>query len=151
LRLIEYPVYVIDVRLQTWLPGRAVRIGLLLGLVLLVTAHLVGSVHTASFGGPHLAAASAEGDQPETGDVDHGINPHPGHEHKADGHIDHAADRPRDAIDGTVIGPRHDAPDAAPPATARTEAAQAAWARPPDDFPTPDGRATLALHCVLRQ
>ncbi|MCN9244083.1 hypothetical protein NGF19_25440 [Streptomyces sp. RY43-2] len=141
----------IGVRLQTWPPGRAGRIGLLLGLVMLVTAHLAGSIHAASFGGPHSASADVDRSRPATADADHGFNPAPGHDHKADGHIDHAVDRPRDTVDGAVSEPGHDTPDTAPPTTARAEAAHAAWTLPPRLFPVPDGRATLALHCVLRQ
>ncbi|MFE4413880.1 hypothetical protein [Streptomyces sp. NPDC056821] len=124
------------------------RIGLLLGLVLLVTAHLAGTVHASSFGRPHLNVAVVDCSQLETDDADHGSNPAPGHDRKADGHIDHAADRPRDTVGDTVIGP---GPDVAVPDTARAEAAHAAWAQLPDVPPVPDGRATLALHCVLRQ
>jgi hypothetical protein len=122
----------------------SVRVGLFLGLALLVTAHLAGTVHASTFAGSHLTIDEV---QVHTG---HGPHPDPGHEHKADGHIDHAADRPRDVGDGTSIAPGHDELSSAPSTAAEAGAAHAARPRP-SDVSLPDGRSTLALHCVWRQ
>ncbi|NGO14563.1 hypothetical protein G5C60_44970 [Streptomyces sp. HC44] len=132
--------------------GRSGRIGLLLGLVLLVTAHLAGVVHGASFSGPHVstvaAAWAAHGEHhEEKGDA---VTPSPGHEHGADDHLDHAADRPRADLDDAVAELSHDGlpnrPGTADPAAGR------AAGRPPWDVPDPPGgRSALSLHCVWRQ
>ncbi|MFD1658407.1 hypothetical protein ACFSL4_09330 [Streptomyces caeni] len=131
-------------------PGRPGRTGLLLGLVVLITAHLAGAVHSSSFTGLPMTAVVA-GCSGAGGDTDHGLTSVPGHDHKADGHIDHAADRPRDAVHGAVAG-SGDEPPAAPSPTAGPGEAYAARARPPDTLlPVPHGSGTFALHCVWRQ
>ena len=76
----------------------------------------------------------------------------PGHEHKADGHVDHAVDRPRAASGDAVAGPERFAPSpawalAAPvlPAGAGARCGADGVAR------APDGASPLALNCVRRQ
>lgn len=136
--------------MRTRPPGRAGRAGLLLGLVLLITAHLAGAVHAPSSTGLHMALVLA-GHSTAEADTDHGSTSTPGDDHQADGHIDHAADRPRDAVHGRAAGSGDDAPAAAPPATTGAAETHAARSHPPDVPPVPHGPGTFALHCVWRQ
>jgi hypothetical protein len=149
--LIEYGVQVIRLQIGAKTAGRSGRVGLPLGLVVLIAAHLAGAVHGSSFAGPHLSvtavACSQGGAEAESGT----LAPSPGHEHKADGHIDHAADRPRAAVDDTADEPDHDGIPLIPPAAPGSPAGHAAWQRPPGVPRSPDGRSTLTLHCVWRQ
>lgn len=132
--------------------GRPGWLGLVLGLVVLITAHLAGTVHSSLFEGPHVSTVAAVCAHHGT-DGDGRFAPHPGHDHEADTHIDHAADRPRPvSADDTVLEPGFDglAPIAAvggdggaaprdPPA-AVTGSSYSSY-----------GRSTLVLHCVWRQ
>ncbi|MDX3695658.1 hypothetical protein PV726_36125 [Streptomyces europaeiscabiei] len=76
--------------------GSAGRVGLLLGLVVILAAHLAGTVHGAAFEGPHLDMVVAVAHHDAYDDRGGHPSPHPehDHEHEADGHADHAADRP---------------------------------------------------------
>ncbi|PWI12297.1 hypothetical protein DIZ27_01510 [Streptomyces sp. NWU339] len=150
-------------RIGTGIPGRAGHVGPLLGLVLLIVAHLAGTVHGSSYDGPHLAVGieAAASTHPEAG-IGHGRGPvlghdhesddhAPAHHHEADDHIEHAADRPRASADATVVlGSGHSGADVAPPPVAGATAAYAAWAGPPQAARASDSRGTLALHCVWR-
>ncbi|WP_326718444.1 MULTISPECIES: hypothetical protein [unclassified Streptomyces] len=147
----------IEVRIGTRAAGRPGCVGLVLGLVVLITVHLTSAVHGSSFEGPHVDAVTATCAQQSAGD-DGRIAPPPGHDHKADGHIDHAADRPRTVSAGdTVLEPGSDGP--APISAIGTGGAAP---RDPPGVTTspygrstlttsPYGRSTLALHCVWRQ
>ncbi|MEV8547802.1 hypothetical protein [Streptomyces sp. NPDC051572] len=130
--------------------GRSCRVGLLLGLVVLIAAHLAGSVHGSSFAGPYMSIAATTCHHHADA---HGgtMAPSPGHDHRADGHIDHAADRPRAAADDTAAGPDHDALSPLPPAPPGSPAGQIALHRPSGVSRPPGGPSTLALHCVWRQ
>lgn len=145
--------------------GRPGRVGLLLGLVMLIVAHLSGTGHGASFTGPHVSAAVEvfshhdHHDHHEDADDgtlapslghDHPGHDHPGHDHKGDGH-DHAADRPRAAVDDTVAEAEQDGLSPILPAAPGSSAGPAAWHRPPGVARSRDGPSTLALHCVWRQ
>lgn len=129
-------------------PGRA---GFLLGLVLLITAHLSGAVHASSFTGPLVTVEAAASAQPPAGcDRDHDETP--GHEHRAGDHIDHAADRPRTSVDETVVESAHADPAVSPPDSADTTLMPAVRDRPPSAVAcAADGRGALTLHCVWRQ
>ncbi|MFF8881322.1 hypothetical protein [Streptomyces flaveolus] len=129
--------------------ARPGRIGLLLGLVLLVTAHLAGAVHMSSFAGPHVAVEVTTCSQPEADDG-HGLGPAPGHHHHADAHIDHTVDRPRTAADDGIAGPCVGGPGEGLPSAADTAPAPADQERPGAAAGTADGHGTLALHCVWR-
>ncbi|MGW3497964.1 hypothetical protein [Streptomyces sp. NPDC001020] len=140
--------------LRGWASRRgcvAVRVGLLLGLVVFVTAHLAGTVHCSAFAGPHVGGI-VDCSQLDADDDRDGPARPPGHEHKADGHSDHVVDRPRAACDDAVAEPDHDVPSPVPVAAAvgplarpGTRCGAAGTAR------APDGPSTLALHCVRRQ
>ncbi|WP_330308433.1 MULTISPECIES: hypothetical protein [unclassified Streptomyces] len=131
--------------------GRSGRVGLLLGLVVLIATHLAGAVHGASFGGPHMSIVATA--CPHRDADSHGgtMAPSPGHEHRTDGHIDHAADRPRAAADDAAADPDRDALSPIPSETPGSVAGQVAWRRPPGVSRAPDGSSTLAFHCVWRQ
>ncbi|WP_069758166.1 hypothetical protein [Streptomyces sp. LUP47B] len=131
--------------------GHPRRAGLLLGLVLLTVAHLVGAVHGSAFEGPHLNAVAdvAPVGVQETADSGR-FTPHPGHHHHWDGHIDHAADRPRTASPDDTVPPS--VPDGLALPQARVGTGGAAPRDPPGtNSPSPYGRSALALHCVWRQ
>ncbi|MFH7338924.1 hypothetical protein [Streptomyces sp. KHY 26] len=124
------------------------RVGLLLGLVVLITAHLAGTVHSSAFTGPHVGGL-ADRFEISAHDSQDGPGPPPGHEHEMDGHTDHAVDRPRAAADDAVGKPEHDA-SALVPAAAPCPAGPAI--RCPNGIArAPDGPSTLTLHCVRRQ
>jgi hypothetical protein len=137
---------VIGVRIGTRVAGRPGRVGLVLGLVLLITTHLAGAVHGSSFEGPHVdvVAATCAQHSPDDGR----FAPHPGHDHEADAHIDHAADRPRTvSADDTVLEPGSDGMAPIP----AIGTGGAAPRDPPTVTGSSYGRSTLVLHCVWRQ
>ncbi|MGW1157490.1 hypothetical protein ACWD5Q_27350 [Streptomyces sp. NPDC002513] len=135
------------VRRASMRPG---RVGFFLGLVLLITAHLAGAVHASSFAGPHVAVEVAASARPPA-DTGHEGEPSPAHQHRAGDHIDHAADRPRTAVDTTVADPGHADPAGSPSATADATPTPAVRGRPSGTAaPTTDAPDTLALHCVWR-
>ncbi|MDN3260238.1 hypothetical protein QWJ26_10535 [Streptomyces sp. CSDS2] len=130
--------------------GRSRRAALLIGLVLVIAAHLTGSVHACSFAGSGPSAVAA-GEVAQPADTADGANPTgpPRHRHTADGHLDHTADRPRAALDDTGLdGGQH------PPALSavpRGRPTHPGWRRPSG---VPRDRAngpSLATVCVLRQ
>ncbi|MFF4509328.1 hypothetical protein [Streptomyces sp. NPDC001401] len=128
------------------------RVGPLLALVVLITLHLAGSVHGASFEGPHLSLTVTERAQHDAGeDLGEPLPGCPTHHHHADGHIDHAADRPRTtSVDGIgpASGPHGLAPiPAVAPSFVRTEGSR----DPPRTHRSPYGRFALVLRCVWRQ
>ncbi|GHE12762.1 hypothetical protein GCM10010339_77440 [Streptomyces alanosinicus] len=126
------------------------RVGLFLGLVLLVTAHLTGAVHAASFAGSHLTVeVTARAQLPA--DAGHEDEPAPAHQHRAGDHIDHAADRPRTAADETVTEPGHTDPADGPSGPAGVIPLPGVRCRPSaTPVSTGDAPGTLALHCVWR-
>ncbi|MZE80609.1 hypothetical protein [Streptomyces xinghaiensis] len=156
------------------------RMGLLLGLVVLIAAHLAGHVHGPGFTGSrgqvgasscaHLTAwGSGTPPEPEHGDGqdhehDHGSHHDHGSDHDqdqdhADGHVDHAVDRPR------AVAPPHAvtawSPDVSgmspyPSWLPAADAQQAPFSGSALEGSrggprAPDGRSALALHCVWRQ
>ncbi|WP_051370653.1 hypothetical protein [Streptomyces sp. 142MFCol3.1] len=136
----------IGVRVRTRTSG-AGRLWLLLGVVLIVVAHLAGAVHGAALAGTHTAfpvISHADGAE-YTAD---GIKPSPGHDHTADGHVDHVADRPRTGEIGP--GPGHDGPDTPPATAVAPGAAHAPGGGPPRPLAAADRRGIRALHCVWR-
>ncbi|MGW5677725.1 hypothetical protein ACWEV4_22005 [Streptomyces sp. NPDC003860] len=120
-------------------PGRLV---LLVGLVVLVVAHLAGAVHRSGTTGPHLVVAAAPCHHEAAGAFA------PGHEGDDGGeHIDHGVDRPRaqdaDApAQGAMEQPQSDA------ALDRVVHCGPCRAAPSEAV---DGRTRLVRHCVLRQ
>ncbi|MBX7555250.1 hypothetical protein K1Y78_46955 [Streptomyces sp. tea 10] len=128
--------------------GRSGHVGLLLGLVVIIVVHLSGTVHGASFEGPHLDAVEAVGAHHGASDA-----PTPEHDHKAGGHIDHAADRPRSvSADDIVLEPGAGGLALIPVgATGPFGTGATAPGDPPGSKGCPDGRYTLALHCIWRQ
>ncbi|MFF7093106.1 hypothetical protein ACFY9A_12010 [Streptomyces rubradiris] len=130
--------------------GRSRRAALLIGLVLVIAAHLAGSVHACSFAGtvPSAMAAPEATHPADTADGTAPTGP-PRHRHTADGHLDHTADRPRAALDDTGLdGDQH---PPAPPTVPRGRAAHPGWRSPPG---VPRDRAngpSLATVRVLRQ
>ncbi|MGW2722664.1 hypothetical protein [Streptomyces sp. NPDC001492] len=131
--------------------GRSRRAGLLIGLIVVIAAHLTGSAHACSFAGADVSAvathevrqAADEGDDPGS------TTPLPGPHHAADGHVDHAADRPR--ADFAVAGPGGDAAGPPLPAVSRGHFVHAGWRSPPGVSRSCDSGSALALLCVLRQ
>ncbi|MEV6594147.1 hypothetical protein [Streptomyces acidicola] len=127
---------------------RPSRVVLFLGLVFLITAHLAGAVHAASFAGPHVTVEVATTAHP-LHDTWHASDPAPAHQHRAGDHIDHAADRPRTAAAETIAAPGHADPADSPSGSVDATPMPAVWCRPSDTAaPTTDSPGTLALHCV---
>ena len=145
----------IGLRFRARAAGRSGRIGLLLGLVVIVAAHLTGTVHGSPFEGSPVSAVVTVGAQHR---ADGGpLAPAPWHEPKAEGHADHTADRPRTvSVGDTVLGPGLDPgfdelalvpADAPVPVGAR-----GAQEVPPGlKGPSPYGRSALVMHGVRRQ
>ncbi len=125
------------------------RVGLLLALVLLVTAHLAGSVHASSFAAPHVPVEVAVSAQAPVV-ADHKGEPVPAHQHGAMGHIDHTADRPRTTADETICVTGHAEPAYGP--TASSDATPLpVWCRPAGPPVRTTGcPLTLALYCLWR-
>ncbi|MEU1596038.1 hypothetical protein ABZ468_25075 [Streptomyces sp. NPDC005708] len=127
--------------------GRSGRIGLMLGLLVLITAHLSGAVHGTSFASPHMSALAVISEHDADDDASHAPPP----DHKSGAHIDHVADRPRTALQDTAAEPDHESGSpAASPATMAPDIC-AAWCHLPQDSAAVQGSSTLALHCVWRQ
>jgi hypothetical protein len=122
----------------------------MLGLLVLITAHLAGAVHGASFAGPHMSAVAAVSEH-GAGDDDGSHMPDPGHDHESEGHIDHAAARPRMAVQDTADEPHHEGISLITPEATRATDVLAACSHPPRASAGSDGSSTLALHCVWRQ
>ncbi|MEU5974920.1 hypothetical protein [Streptomyces sp. NPDC047315] len=113
------------------------RLVLLVGLAVLVVAHLAGAVHRSGSTGPHLTVAAAPCHHEAAGASA------PAHEGDDGGeHIDHGFDRPRAADADAATAPQ---PDAAIEPVARRGPYR------PAPFRGADGRTTLVRHCVLRQ
>ncbi|MFF8727027.1 hypothetical protein ACF073_11110 [Streptomyces sp. NPDC015171] len=131
--------------------GRSRRAALLLGLVLVIAAHLTGAVHACSSAGPDPSPVLAQ-PVPHLADATDGRGstaPPPGHRHAADGHGAHTADRPRAALDDTVPdGGAHQPP---PPAVTGDRLAHPAWHRRFSRSPSCRSGSSLVLSCVLRQ
>ncbi|WP_345645681.1 hypothetical protein [Streptomyces siamensis] len=133
-------------RVRTRTPG-AGRLWLLLGVVLIVVAHLAGAVHGAALGGTHTpfpVISRADGEA----HIADGIKPPPGHDHTADGHVDHVADRPRTGETGA--GPGHDGPDTPPSTAVAPGAAHTSGGGPRGPLAAAGRRGIRALHCVWR-
>ncbi|MBQ0984682.1 hypothetical protein KBZ10_09165 [Streptomyces sp. F63] len=142
--------------------GRRGRIGLLLGLVVLIAAHLAGHVHGPAFTGPHAPAGASSSAHPTARDIVPSPEHGPGHEHEhphADEHVDHAVDRPRAVVRPyavTAYGPDTSGLSsslswlsAADPQRSAVTGMVFEGAR--GGARAPDGRSALALHCVWRQ
>jgi hypothetical protein len=126
------------------------RVGLFLGLVLLITAHLAGTVHASSFTGPHMTVEAATIAQPQA-DAGRGHEPAPTHRHSSGGHIDHAADRPRTTADEAVAECDQAGPPAGSSAAAGSAVMPTSWGRPVDTAASATGGSpAFALHCVWR-
>ncbi|MFI0805788.1 hypothetical protein [Streptomyces echinatus] len=131
--------------------GRSRRAALLVGLVLVIAAHLTGAVHACSFAGADPSPVVAQ-DVPRTADAagEPGPQaPHPGHRHAADGHLDHTADRPRAALDDTGLG--DEAPQPVLPAVSRGRQAHTGRSGRPGVRRHRANRSARALVRVLRQ
>ncbi|MFJ7905007.1 hypothetical protein ACIQ6V_31750 [Streptomyces sp. NPDC096198] len=131
-------------------PGRPGHLGLVLGLVLLITAHLSGALHAAPFAGPHVPVetAASAGRPAGTG---HEGEPEPAHQHDGGVHIDHAADRPRTTADATLAAHPRARPAVTPSPPGGTTVLTALRGLPSHTLPPPkDSRSPLALHCVWR-
>ncbi|MET8772343.1 hypothetical protein [Streptomyces sp. NPDC004658] len=135
--------------------GRCRRAALLIGLVLVIAAHLTGAVHACSFAGPDPSAlvpsalVTQDVRQVADGADVTGSDGPPQHRHAADGHADHTADRPRAALDDTALDDETHQPLL--PAGFRGHVTHTAGRRPPGAAPSCAGSTSLALVCVLRQ
>ncbi|MFI9244796.1 hypothetical protein ACIGXF_19885 [Streptomyces sp. NPDC053086] len=131
--------------------GRSRRAALLVGLVLVLAAHLTGAVHACPFAGAYPSAVVAW-DVPHAADGADGTRPTappPGPRHAADGHVGHTADRPRAALDDTGLG--SEVPQPVLPAVSRGRSAHPGWCGRPG-VPRPCGNGSSpALVRVLRQ
>jgi hypothetical protein len=125
---------------------------LLIGLVLLVAAHLLGALHGPGFTASHASLPGVACSHPASVGSSHvEAAPGPGHEHqqRGNGEIEHAVDRLR--------APADQAPAVAEAAESFSyEAAVSTLPsglaeRPGNSHSPPDGRSTLVLHCVWRQ
>ncbi|MEU4930641.1 hypothetical protein AB0G54_29735 [Streptomyces yokosukanensis] len=124
--------------------------GLFVGLILLITAHLAGEVHAASFAGAHVTVEITVEARPRT-DTGHHSAPAPEHQHGAKGHIDHAVDRPRTSAGITIAESGHADPLGNSPGSVAALSPRPARGRPYDiAAPSADTSAVLALHCVWR-
>ncbi|AEY93645.1 hypothetical protein SHJG_8380 [Streptomyces hygroscopicus subsp. jinggangensis 5008] len=130
--------------------GRSRRAALLVGLVLVIAAHLSGAAHACSFAGPDPSAlVTQDVRQVADGADETGSNGPPQHRHAADGHVDHTADRPRAALDDTALDGETHQPLL--PAGLRGPLAHTARCRPPGVSPSCAHSSSLALVRVLRQ
>ncbi|MEU9154937.1 hypothetical protein AB0D59_31365 [Streptomyces sp. NPDC048417] len=118
--------------------------------MLLVFAHLAGAVHGPAFTGPQWALPIASCARAEC-HTDDGAGHPPERDHRADGHIDHAADRPRAVADDTVADPGQGGADATPaPSAAAGTARTVLWPRPTRHPAAAHHGRALAFHCVWR-
>ncbi|MEV3855099.1 hypothetical protein AB0J38_12325 [Streptomyces sp. NPDC050095] len=95
--------------------GRWGRLASVIGLVVLVIAHLAGTVHASTPAGSHLdVTVTACGHEAQQQPSPHRVaGPLPAHHHSSgDGHAEHLADRPRAT---GPDGPSVPGPDAPPP------------------------------------
>jgi hypothetical protein len=130
--------------------GRPARVTLLLGLVLLITAHLGGAVHGPAFEGPHtlVSAVGCPVHSKATGAL-----PTDRHEHHGGGHddmLDHTVDRLRGPVGPAAGGVGHAVPYAYAPAADAVpdnRAADRSLAVPG----RANGRIRTTLLCVSRQ
>lgn len=141
--------------------GRGGRAASLVALVILVLAHLAGTVHAAAPGGSHLelaAALCAETVEPNP-DVTSGPKsahkvgaPTPDHHNSTgDSHIEHSAGRPRTAGSDAHDTPGPDAPPLFQPAIPSPDfTSGASYGTTPRRL-APDGPAARSLLCVWRQ
>ncbi|MFG2524916.1 hypothetical protein [Streptomyces sp. NPDC048527] len=84
----------IGLRIGTAAPGRRWgRTALLVGLVVLLAAHLAGTAHASAFAGPHVEPLVVACSHHDAQGAAKTVVPRPGHDHSADGHIDHGVDR----------------------------------------------------------
>ncbi|WP_212913677.1 hypothetical protein [Streptomyces sp. TS71-3] len=127
---------------------RSGRGALVLGLVLLIAAHIGGAHHHATFDEPFtvvVACTPQEDGDHATGSVEHG----PWHRHTAGAHVDHSMDRPRARDDAPATGGA--LAGHALPGPWNPGAVAPADRRPRDVTESPPGRSVLALNCVWRQ
>ncbi|MEU9606513.1 hypothetical protein [Streptomyces sp. NPDC048057] len=118
------------------------RLVLLVGLAVLVVAHLAGAVHRSGTTGPHFTVAGAPCHHEAAGASA------PGHEGDDGGeHIDHGVDRPR-AQDADA--PAQDVTALPQPDAALDHVVRCGPCRPAPSEAA-DGRTRLVRHCVLRQ
>jgi|GEM_PF-6685133 len=143
---IEYGAHVITHWIKV--AGRSGRIGLMLGLLVLITAHLSGAVHGASFAGPHMSAVAVISGH---GAAEDRSPAPPAHDHKYEAHIDHAADRPRTASQDTAAEPDHESGSTATSPATRVADVRGAWRNLTHASTPVQGGCTLALHCIRRQ
>ncbi|WP_030740956.1 hypothetical protein [Streptomyces sp. NRRL S-31] len=127
------------------------RAALLVGLVLVIAAHLTGAVHACSYAGFDPTPVVAQ-DLPRAVDGADGAGPAappPHHRHAAGGHSDHTADRPRAALDDG--GPDGEAHQPVPSAAAGGRHARTGWRSPPGTSRPRSNGSARALVGVLRQ
>ncbi|MET8562652.1 hypothetical protein ABZV75_19365 [Streptomyces flaveolus] len=130
--------------------GRSRRAALLVGLVLMIAAHLTGAVHACAFAGPDPSVLVAQDVRQAAGGADEtGSDGPPQHRHAADGHVDHTADRPRAALDDTFLDGETHQPLL--PAGSRGHVTHTVRRAPPGAAPSCVNSSSLALVCVLRQ
>lgn len=125
------------------------RIVLLPVLVFLVSVHLAGAAHSATFSGPHtIMAVDGPRHHAPQDSAWPAFTGEPPHEHDTLEHIDHAVDRPRSAETSVVAVPVMATLLAAPSgqsfASGVSAGSTARVAGPPGD-------GALALNCVWRQ
>ncbi|MFI0186874.1 hypothetical protein ACH4PW_04775 [Streptomyces sp. NPDC017082] len=130
--------------------GRSRRAALLLGLVLVIAAHLTGAMHACSFAGSDPTPVLAQ-DVAYAADTTDGTGPTapPRHRHAADGHSDHTADRPRAALDATGLGDGAHQPLS--PDGTRGHPAHTGWRGPPGGAHSRAYRPAVPPVRVLRQ
>ncbi|WP_251096246.1 hypothetical protein [Streptomyces sp. Caat 7-52] len=129
--------------------GRSRRAALLVGLVLVIAAHLTGAVHACSFAGADPSAVVARDVAHPADGAGGGMVPPPGHRHAADGHLGHTADRPRAALDDTGLD--GEPPEPALPAASRGRPAPTGWSRRAGVRGSHGKASSLAVVRVLRQ
>jgi hypothetical protein len=130
--------------------GRPARITLLLGLVLLVVAHLGGAVHGPAFEGPHTLVTAVG--CPASSTVT-GASPTDRREHHGGGHddmLDHTVDRLRGPVGPAGGGGGHAVPFPYAPAADAVPAARSTD-RPHSGPGHTNGRIRTTLLCVSRQ
>ncbi|WP_306320309.1 MULTISPECIES: hypothetical protein [unclassified Streptomyces] len=135
--------------------GRWGRLVSVIGFVVVVIAHLAGTVHASTPAGGHLdVTVTACGHHGAAQSPGQAAAPGPAHHHSAgDGHVEHLADRPRAS---GPTGPSLSGPDA-PPLTplalaTTTHGPGVPDGHPPDRPPRPSsGGAAHLLLCVWRQ
>ncbi|WP_327660559.1 MULTISPECIES: hypothetical protein [unclassified Streptomyces] len=124
----------------------------MIGFVVLVIAHLAGTVHASTPAGRHLDVAVTVCGHEAPQSLQQAATQLPAHHHStADGHIEHLTDRPRVTGPAVPSSPGPDVPPLAPAAAILLVGSPRLVLGPPDGAHASNGAAVRSLLCVWRQ